>query len=246
MSAENSGNDCGQFRSLLESELLRPGTNAELTPLSWHEHLLFCEECRSLLAAEEALELLLSSMPAPKLPAHLARRVLLRLQRARSRPGLDRLLEVDAGLEAPAGLSGRVLAALADSRGTEADGLDRLLDRYQVTVDDQLSERILSGLHRERFARPLAFHERKVVRVLMTAAAAAVVYVAAYTLSGGGGAAKTQHSPTELAFADPDLLEEYYLLDNWNLLMPESDVELLVATSIDDADELALGLEEGE
>lgn len=238
----NSGNTCRQFRSLLENELRRPGTNTELTSLSWHEHLLFCESCRELLAAEEALELLLSSLPAPKLPAHLARRVLLRLQQARIRPGLDRLLEVDAGLEPPTGLSGRVLAALADSR--EAEGLDQLLDRYQVPVHPELSERILAGLHNERFAAPLSFYERPLVKVLLTAAAAAIVYAGAYTFSSGKQTSKALHPATELAFADPDLLEEYYLLDNWNLLMPESDIELLVATSIDDADELALGLEE--
>ncbi len=88
-------NACTQFRSLLEKELMRPGTNAEFTTLSWHEHLLSCEACRELLEAEEALELLLGSLPKPKLPADLAKRVLRRLRRVRTGVGLDQLLEVD-------------------------------------------------------------------------------------------------------------------------------------------------------
>ena len=246
MSAGNIDNNCRQFRSLLENELLRPGANTELNTLSWHEHLLFCEECRELLAAEEALELLLSSLPQPKLPAHLARRVLLRLQSARIRPGLDRLLEIDAKLEAPQGLSGRVLAALADTRGEQTDGLDRLLDQYEVVADAELGDRLLAGLHSERFAPRFAFHQRPVLKVLLAAAAATVAYVAAYKLTAEDTSKKANHPPTELAFADPELLEEYYVLDNWSLLMPESDVELLIATSIDQADELALGMEEEE
>lgn len=236
---KNSGSPCQKFRRLLESELLRPGTNAELTTLSWHEHLLSCEECRELLAAEEALEALLSSLPQPKLPEHLARRVLLRLQNARIRPGLDQLLDTDLELPVPSGLSGRVLSALAESRG---DGLDRLLDRYEVEAKSGLAARVLANLEDERSPAPLQFYERPFAKVLLAAAAAVIVYVGAYKFSSNSE--KSLRPSTELAFADPDLLEDYYLLDNWNLLMPEADVELLIATSIDSADELALGMEE--
>ena len=58
--------NCREFRRLLEREL-SPDTPAELTTLSWHEHLLSCESCRELLREEEALEVLLASLPLPSL-----------------------------------------------------------------------------------------------------------------------------------------------------------------------------------
>lgn len=236
---KNTSSPCQDFRSLLENELLRPGTNAELTSLSWHEHLLSCEACRDLLEAEEALEALLSSLPKPRLPKHLVRRVLMRLEHARTHPGLDQLLDADLELPVPNGLSGRLLSGLAGSRG---DGLDRLLDQYEVEAETGLAGRVLANLEEARSPAPLQFYEHPLAKVLLATAAAVIVYIGAYKFSSGD--AKGVRSNTELAFADPDLLEEYYLLDNWNLLMPEADVELLIATSIDSAEELALGMEE--
>lgn len=240
--------NCMEFRALLESELMRPGTNTELTPLTWHEHLLACESCRELLAAEEALEVLLSSLPEPRLPEDLARRVLarlrmIRLESNREASGLDALLETDRDPHVPEGLSARVLSALANERSTQKDDLDRLLDRYEVEVDPNMSKRVLAALESERAAPILPFYERRFVKVLLASAAAVIVYFAAFELSSQE---KTMHPGTELAFADPDLLEDYYVLDNWNLLMPESDVEVFLATAIDPADEIALSFEEEE
>jgi hypothetical protein len=237
-------NECQKFRTLLESELMRPGTNPQLRTLSWHEHLLGCANCRELLAAEEALELLLSSLPEPRLPEHLARRVLLRLRSSRlagSSGSLDELLEIDAEPVIPSGLSSRVLSALEPERQAPADGLERLLDRYQVREPSGLADRVLAGLENERAAPVLAFHQRGPMKLLLASAAAALVFISAYRLSKEDE--KALRPSTEVAFADPQLLEDYYVLDNWNLLLPESDVELLIATAIEPEDEVALALD---
>jgi len=240
----NTNNPCREFRSLLEDELLRPGMNAELTTLSWHEHLLSCGECRELLASEEALEELLSSLPQPRLPQHLVKRVLRRLRRARTGSDLDRLLEADAQLDAPSGLSDRLLSSLAGSRRAHGDALDQLLDVYEVRADEGLSDRILGRLQAERAIPILPFYARPTAKVLLAMAALFLIYLA--TVQFASNEPKTLTSTTEVAFADPDLLEEYYLLDNWHLLMPESDIELLIATAISPAEDVALGLEQAK
>ena len=275
---------CIEFRTLLERELARSGvlpTSADLTSLSWHEHLLGCEDCRELLRAEEALEELLSSLPQPALPPHLALRVLQRLRSARRELGLDDLLELDEELASPSGLSDRILAGLVTERGGDDTDrkLDRLLDRNIVEAPAGLAGRVLSGLESERTApsghtldelletqevqvpvglagrilsrlephrapAPIPFFERRVVRVVTALAAGVVAFVGAYVttlpdpkpLNGDG---------TSVAIADPELLEDYYVLDNWGLLMAE-DVDVLLATSMDVADEAVLELEEGE
>ena len=239
-------NECTAFRTLLEHELSRPGNPTELTPLSWHEHLLSCHDCRELLAAEEALELLLTSLPEPRLPEDLTRRVLTRLRTARltSRPaanGLDALLEADTDPRIPVGLSSRVLSALETERSQTSDPLDRLLDRFEVAPDPELAHRVLRSLESERVAPILPFHERPFVKVLLASAAAALVF---FTARGLSTDEKSLRPSTEVAFADPDLLEDYYVLDNWTLLMPESDVEVFLATAVDPADEIALSLDE--
>jgi len=101
---------CSRFRSLLEAALAGVADPPGLARLGWHAHLLGCAECRDLLEAEEALELLLASLPEPKLPLDLSRRVVLRLQAA-SMPAagaldaLDALLDLDAGPRVPPGLA---------------------------------------------------------------------------------------------------------------------------------------------
>ena len=74
---------CRQFRMLLERLLVGRAFPDRLVELSWHEHLLSCGACRELLEAEEALELLLRSLPAPELPPDLSRRLLARLKAER-------------------------------------------------------------------------------------------------------------------------------------------------------------------
>ena len=149
---------CRDFRARLV-ELLAgtPGLPVELTELSWHQHLVGCEDCRAVLEAEEALELVLDTLPEPKLPPELARRVLARLERARAdaalAPGLDALLDLDAA-QAPPDLAAGVLAGLRSDR--EDDLLDRLLDRDRVAVPAGLTDRLLADLepHRSSKAEP--------------------------------------------------------------------------------------------
>ncbi len=126
---------CATFRELLEQALFESSSKRQ--ELSWHEHLSTCVACCRLLEEEEALESLLASLPSPELPEALASRVLARLReqredlaldallerdqleephglsdRIKDELALDRLLDRDGGVEAPAGLSARVLAAL--------------------------------------------------------------------------------------------------------------------------------------
>ena len=156
--------DCRSFRVLLERELERsaePGAARDersLAPLAWHEHLLGCERCRDLLAAEEALEELLATLPRPRLPRELAARVLARLRsRAGAAGGVDELLALDRA-DAPPGLGERVLASVRARREAAAgDALERLLERARtVEVPAGLAARVLAGLAARREPAPLA------------------------------------------------------------------------------------------
>lgn len=150
------GRDCALFRERLISCLAGPPHVAEQSPassdlkaLAWHEHLTTCADCKSLLNEEEALELLLASLPEPQLPADLARRVLARL--ARTRRGeevvLDRLLDLDDAAVAPAGLAARVLAGVGANTELEEGALDRVLARdAEVEVPAGLAARVLGGV----------------------------------------------------------------------------------------------------
>ena len=136
-------NPCDAFRRDLEAALV--GTD-DLRALGWHEHLLGCGDCKALLEQEEALELLLTSLPRPALPPELARRVLARLRSGT----LDELLGLDQ-VRVPAGLSARVLGGLPSRQASTS--LDRLLDRADdVAVPDGLAARVLEGLAAERVA----------------------------------------------------------------------------------------------
>lgn len=160
--------DCRAFRRRLEERLAGRVRERGLTDLSWHQHLYGCGACRGLLEREEALEVLLASLPEPHLPRDLAERVLARLRRG-SEFELDRLLELDQSTIAPSDLAQRVLAGLATSRGAQPASasispvpasiteqqLDRWLDQAgRVEVPLDLGRRILAGLERQR-GRPL-------------------------------------------------------------------------------------------
>lgn len=140
--------DCQQFRALLSEALSRgqiAGLGAERTKLGWHEHLVGCSSCRALLDAEEALDLLLGTLPQPELPAELAQRVLARLVA----DPLDALLDLD-GRDAPApqGLADRIVAGAR---------LDALLEPAgQVILPVGLGDRVLAGLRRSGELEPAA------------------------------------------------------------------------------------------
>ena len=145
-----SYSDCHDFRVALSRALEGLPVPPALTALSWHEHLLGCGECRELLESEEALEVLLATLPDPKLPPELSERIVARLSATRAEANLDNLLDL-AEARAPEGMSARVLAAV---RGEEA--LDRLLERdLEPEVPPGLAARVGGGLAAHRAQDPL-------------------------------------------------------------------------------------------
>ncbi|MEN8162102.1 MAG: hypothetical protein ABFS41_18675 [Myxococcota bacterium] len=114
---------CTAFRRALGSALAPRGARGEPpedVELGWHEHLLACPSCRAFLAAEQALDVLLATLPRPRLSGDLARRVLARLAGARApeRTGerLDDLLDLLPSPAAPDDLAARTLRGLAPER----------------------------------------------------------------------------------------------------------------------------------
>lgn len=198
---------CRSFRALLELKLSGRTAQSELVVLSWHEHLVGCGVCRKLLEAEEALELLLASLPEPNLPAELARRVVSRLRAARrsdvAEAGLDALLDLAPSEAPPARLAESVLARLRGAREeaaapvetaravhgaeTHAARLEALLDLDRaVAVPDGLAGRVLAGLrsvrHDERRSAASRFALRPQARWIFAAAAVVVALWVAWTL----------------------------------------------------------------
>jgi hypothetical protein len=197
---------CRDFRARLADALRGRATPPRLSELSWHEHLLSCDDCRSVLSAEEALDALLVSLPEPNLPAELTRRVLSRLEPARpervgaaSRQDLDALLELTTIDAPPRDLARHVLEGLAAPRAeaqaaprrvaASADAqLDHLLERVPAPqAPAALSQRLLLRLAAKRAvpqARKVAslaasgsrWHQRTLVRL-----------AAAVMIAGGAG-----------------------------------------------------------
>ena len=236
--------DCRAFRQMLEHALEGARTAEELTNLSWHEHLLGCADCRALLEAEEALEMLLESLPEPKLPLQLARRVLARL-RAGEEARLDRLLELDESARAPAGLARRVLAGLETERSAADARLDALLERAgAVELPAQLAQRVLAhvaeerGLTRRR--RPLL--ARRPVQLALAAGLLAVV--AAFAFWPRRESVRPELAGTP-AGVDPRMLEHIDVLEQWELLQ-RNDLDTLLST-LPRTDQLIfeMGSEEG-
>lgn len=161
---------------------------------------------------------------------------------------LERLLGHDPEPLVPAGLSGRVLAALASQRTGHAsseeghvhqdtDGLDELLERVPAPhVPADLAERVLRGVAPER--RP------PLPRVSVWLAVAAVVLAGLALWSWS--AFRTQEKELELAAseleADPELLA--YAVEQWELLN-DADLDVWLA-SLDPLDELLLEYADGE
>lgn len=269
MSAHHDG--CREFRAALSRVLEGLPMPEELTVLGWHEHLLSCEECRALLEREEALEELLATLPSPKLPPDLARRVLLRLREAPG--GLDSLLEL-AGVEAPAGLAERVTAGLRAERA-----LDALLDLDAVTVPEGLTERVkdgaalerlldldrepvapaglaarvLEGLERERRPAPVVRRFRVLRSPLFYAAAAAVLAMVTAvalwrsrdrTLDPGRDDRVVVDERTEEL--DSELLANLELLVDETWIEPGEDLALLLYDELEVEDEVLLAFQEEE
>ncbi|MBV21204.1 MAG: hypothetical protein CMJ61_03450 [Planctomycetaceae bacterium] len=145
---------CMGFRQQLEALLGGRPDPERLTVLGWHEHLLSCGACREILEQEEALELLLASLPDPQLPPDLSRRLVRRLRQVESESSdakggaLESLLALDE-VAIPTGLVGRVKAGVAEAR--REDRLDALLERaLRVEVPEDLGQRVLAGLEGER------------------------------------------------------------------------------------------------
>lgn len=230
-------NTCRDFQAALEAALV--GGARAVGALGWHEHLLVCGSCRALLAAEEALDELLASLPEPRLGERSRERVLARLARERDTPadGLDRLLD---GLPAaaPRGLSTRVLAGLQEDRSEAA--LDELLGRWTVEpAPARLADRTLARLALARRAPPRR-------RLALQLAAALLL---ALGLGAGWRMLRAPAGTTRGLALDPlventppqELLEALDLLESWDLL---TDPALEVALSgLDEADLILLEID---
>jgi len=225
-------NPCDAFRRDLEAALV--GTD-DLRALGWHEHLLGCGDCKALLEQEEALELLLTSLPRPALPPELARRVLARLRSGT----LDELLGLDQ-VRVPAGLSARVLGGLPSRQASTS--LDRLLDRADdVAVPDGLAARVLEGLAAERVAVTRRDRFQLLRPTLLRAAAALLV-----TLGGVWVLEQrdNRYGP-ELARAHPDDAVIAWLpaLEYWDEVRALDPLDAQLVENLDGVD--AALLEEG-
>ncbi len=238
---------CREFRARLERELRGHPETTEASLLAWHEHLLGCEECRAFLEAEEALEMLLASLPEPRLPEHLAVRVLARLRSYRSsRDGadLDRLLDLDRAPATPTNLGARVLAGLSEAREAhrKTTSLDALLDMVpEPEVPGRLADRVLVAL--EPVRRPAArfrLLERRSLRTLAAAAMIVVLGIVAWrTLAGSAGG---PDEPNPLTAIDDELIAHLDVLERLPLLEDE-DLDLMFL-SVDPLDETLIEAEQ--
>lgn len=243
-----SGHACEAFRRSLAEALGGAPARRGTAELQWHEHLLACGECRSLLEAEEALDELLASLPDPHLPPDLARRVLARLALERQVPvdaleALDRLLDSSPQPEVPAGLGARVLRGLRGVRaGEKRRGLDELLQLVPAPeVPDDLAERVLARVAParapERAGRPAATF--RLLRGGRRLAAAAIVL----GLGLGLGFLWTGTRARAPEPVDDELLATLDVLENWDVLMSD-DLDLLLV-SLDPVDWTLLEIDPG-
>jgi len=236
---------CGGFRAALEAELAGRPSQEKLAWLSWNEHLLSCPECRALLEKEEALETLLASLPEPKLPAPVLRRVLARLRRERAEEvRLEGLLEIGGGVRVPEGLAADVLAKLAAERGESAglresaeERLDALLDLDRtIPAPEGMAERLLARLAPERRAP-----RRHTVPWLYAAAASVAILVAGRFVWVRAHPVETiplANSAAPETPPDPALLASLDVVEHWDELV-QGDVDVLLST-LGPADEALL------
>jgi len=246
---------CHEFRAHLARALEGLPVPAELQTLSWHEHLLGCGACRELLEQEEALEVLLATLPEPKLPPELKRRLVACLTHASSEEvaatslasadrGLDDLLDA-AGAPVPAGLGERV------RRGLRAElALDALLEvDTGVEVPSDLGRRVLRGLEAERGQRA----RRRFALPTYAAAAAVLLMALGVSLWSEPPAEEAQPRAVVVAEAedpDPSMLAVLDLIEDDRLWRDyeasvepaeaEGDLHLLLCDSLEPGDELLL------
>lgn len=225
-------NSCTAFRMQLRRTLEASLPMPRLHDLAWNEHLHSCSACRELLAAEEALEALLSSLPSPSLPPGLAQRVLARLAAAQPQPGtLDALLEMDQVVPFQPGLAQRVLAHLAEERALQRSpvaSVDALLERARpIEVPVGLAQRTQRALaiHRET-TRSRTWTMR--LRWALVAAGLALA-IGLYVWSGRIEEPQQPAVVVHDAQPDPGLLENLTLLEEWELLQG-GDIEVLLST----------------
>jgi len=249
---------CYGFRRLLERRLMGLPDPPRVSELDWHQHLHGCGDCRALLHSEEALEVLLASLPELRLPADLAQRVLARL-RAAGDARLDELLAYDSGddsrepFAAPPGLAARVLANLAPERAGRS--LDGLLDRAgEVDVPARLGERVLAGLapHRKpgRIVGSASGVRFRILRApvmgLAAAALVACLALAAFWRLGtdragpGAGTHATVIGAAPEAAPEEELLAALDVLEHWELLADVRDPDLAAFNRFDASDEAQL------
>lgn len=207
----NEGNQraCTAFRRALASALAGVHADAPETPggerareveLGWHEHLLACPSCRAFLAAEQALDGLLATLPRPRLPGDLARRVLARLEDARAQEGRRR------------------------RDGPEAR-LDDLLDQLpRPAPPEDLAARTLRGLAAERKAG----WRLRVLPSAGWRVAAGVLFAAALSWWAFGRRDEPEGGSPVVGHVEDELLETLDVLENWELLMSD-DLDLMLA-----------------
>jgi len=234
--------NCREFRSRLTEALVQGSDSSELSALSWHEHLTGCGPCRELLAAEEALEDLLASLPIPKLPPELTERVLARLEAMRLEAvhdeelRLDTLLGLAGAIEPPNHLADKVLAAVSPELQRSDAGLDRLLDSVpDPRVPQGLAERVLSGLAVDQAPRPQ-------LRLLTGSRARVLLAAAGLALLVGAASWFLRPDVPQLGFAWGDeppreFLEALPVLENFELLTSDDLDFLLASASIEEQDE---------
>ena len=239
--------DCTRFRRTLVEALASPD---ETLRLGWHEHLLSCASCRELVEAEQALELLLETLPEPRLPEDLVQRLLARLgDRRRPEHALDSLLASVPEPEAPTGLAERILTGLDAARTQPVvDPLDALLDTLPVPeVPDGLAGQLLERLAEERAptrrGRLLRF-VRSAPGIALVMAASLAFFLLSFELwrrRQGDAAPEDPTTPTlqphgtdvaelspgAMEDVDPELLAHLDLLENWELLNAD-DVDFLL------------------
>jgi len=236
---------CTDFRAALARALEGRPQPRQLVELGWHEHLLDCAACRELLDREEALELLLATLPEPQLPPELSRRVVRRL----APKGLDSLLDLDDAA-VPAGLAQRV------QRAMRAEALlDDLLERDRVVQPVGLATSVLAGLERERYGAPERPRLRALRKVLVYSAAAGLLMVLVLNrdLFLGAGGTNPKDAPGLVrneSEPDPALLEMLHVLEReelWDgaadaqgVALAPTDLELLLSESVDIDDEFLL------
>ena len=247
-------NSCREFRDNLELALRGLPQPARLVPLSWDEHLLGCQACRDLLDAEQALEMLLASLPEPKLPAELVSRVLDRLKRERAPVkalNLDELLDGAPDPVMPKDLAARILKGVAPARGSSLNDseLDLLLDKLpEPSAPAGLTASILAGLDEERRPQPLRLlRGPRLWLPLAAAGLIAALWISRSKKEFDADPVKvpdTEPHIAEVIELNDEMAEAFEVLDNWEHLEGD-DLDLLLA-SIDEVDELLIQASEWE